>query len=1731
MTLLRSLILSVICLLLGWTPGNASNKLMDLTREVALFQQQLEGQTRVRPKPEHGQILLQAAELMTSEKECGLAYSLYWQALKLGVTPDYAVWEGLSRASFCSSQWRYAATTGYLAALATEDPRQRARSLRRVAEALEQRSHYRNDWTPAALAVYEMLLDLEDTVEIEEKIRQLKQKTQQLQLVGHEVSEQGSQPGLCLQFNHRLNTEDSGSLEEYIRISPQPGGEFRVRGREVCIDGAQFGTTYTLTLLKGLPGTGSVLPESTSFTMHTGHRDPALWFETDAYVLPLLAETGIGLHSVNVKTARLELYRIQERNLLSGFVQSKFRRKLNRNEMEQIRDTVGELVWEGMVDLPGEQDQVSVNSLELPQKVLKEPGLYALTAVRASEQGKRWQDNASQWLVITDIGLTTYQGNDGLTVVARSLATARSFSGLSVSLFSRNNKELAVVRTDEQGRAHFPAGLLRGKGGSRPALVVAQDQVHGFTFLPLETAPFDLSDRGVAGRMPPTAMDAYLHTDRGIYRPGGQVNLVGLVRDGQGRALQAPPLTLQLRRPDGKIAVERLLHTDTAGALVSSLALPQGARTGNWQVLLFADPDRPPVGRTAFEVDAFTPPRLEIQAEVEGMITRKARARVVVSAEYLYGAPGSGLQVEAQFSLTPDPRPFTEFDGYLFGREDEQIDFAVQQMEETRTDDAGVAVFSCGLDEFPGGTRPVRATVALDVVDIDGRTVAHQIQVPVRHLDRYVGIKPGFSGKKTSEESMADFEVIVLDGQGKPLPAAQLSYRLVKEDIDYQWFSKGGEWSYQRVVREHQVLQQPVEFTSPGHGKMSVPVQWGGYRFEVLDHRSTPVASWRFWAGQGRDSADIPDAVQVSTDRKNYLPGETARLRLQAPFTGEATLVLAGTGVHQLRSFSLNTGEHELTVPVTRDWGAGVYALVTVYRPGESKAGPGRAMGLVWLGVDHRDQQMEVRIETPEKTAPRKTLEVPVQVAGVKKGEKASLVLAAVDAGVLEMTGHPAPDPLSYFFGQQQLGTDIRDLYGRLISGPGGKPLPLRSGGGDDALRGMVESNVRVVALFSGTVAVGPDGRAVVPLELPDINGRLRLTAMAWSVSAMGAASKELTVRDAVVLSPSLPRFLARDDRSSMHLLIENMDGDDGEYLVTATAAGAVAIKGESVRHVVLTQGQRQGLSYDLRAEGVGSGTLTLAVKGPGSYTTTTSYSLNVRDKYLPVLRRTFVRLAPQQGFTVPAALISDLHRDTVTFALSVSSTPNLDVPGLLAQLKRYPYGCLEQVTSRAMPLLYADSLARQWHAGNGEDNLDGRLAEAVTLVLEKQREDGSFGLWSGQGETDPWLSAYAMDFLARARKKQILVADTLYEQGLQWLSKRVRAADLPKDTGVAALAYAHWVLARENMASPEDVRYLFDTLDHASLSSQALAHLGGTLTLLGDNKRGSRALNAALQRGKKQGEYWSSYGSRIRDLAVVISIIDECGSDIDPAQAWEELTREVAATSFLSTQEQAWLILAALTLEGGAPLDLRLDDQPVAMGQQVFTLGEARLGTDGGPYLVNTGKHPVWLSATVKGLTIEPPPLVAKGFSLKRSWFTLDGTPVDRAAVLQGDMVVVLLRGEVTKDGRSRALVVDLLPAGFEIMDSRLKNRLGTIPGLSDWLPELSPTQYIDGLDDRFVAALDTDDLPPPPWGEKHLFRLAYLMRAIFPGNYTLPPAEVEDMYQPASRATTTADQVIISR
>ena len=1567
-----------------------------------------------------------------------------------------------------------------------------------------------------------------------------------------EIDTTKAQAQACLVFTRDLDQSGRTHYEDYLTIDPQTRIVVRAMDERICIAGLDFNTTYTVTLKKGLPDkAGEKLTEAETVSVELRDK-PALVRFSGGIVLPRDNADGVPVTTVNVDKLALKIVRVGDRLLSqieSGTVDQT---QLYSYDERQLEQNQGQVVWSGAMDVANVKNDTVVTLIPI-RDILKDkpPGAYVLIAQDwqkahakptgdDDEGGDYSEQMASQWVIDSDISVTTFQGANGMAVFARSYATAKPLSGIKLTLVARDNNVVSTQTTNGDGRADFDPLLFNGKGGDEPVVIMAYGNNGDFSFLDLRRPAFDLTDRGVSGRETAGPIDAYLYTERGVYRPGETIRATAMLRDRVGAAVTAP-LTLVATRPDG-MEISRATFAGAslaAGAVTWSVPLRDTSPHGRYQIAALVDTskDAPSVGRVQFDVADFVPQRLKVTLTAESKVLHpNSDIKVKADSRFLYGAPASNLSGEGHARITKDADPYPEFEQYTFGRVDDTFSDVSLDLTVPNTDDAGVTEATGTIGDLADTTLPLKAVVTISIHEPGGRTTDKSVDIPVRTRDAAIGLRPNFDGYSVAEGSKAEFEVIAVDNDGKRIAMNNVNYSWVREVTTYQWYQDNSEWKYQSVTRDRLVTSGTMNIGASGAIKMAQAFPWGDYRLTISDPKTGAASSYRFYSGWAASAeGDRPDRIPVAANKPSYKPGEVAHVNIKPASDGQALVVVAGDRIFSSQLINAPASGTSVDIPVSEDWGAGAYVLVTHYHPLNQSTGrePVRAIGVTWLQVDNSARTLTALVGGPQKIAPRQRITIPVTVKGLDGGEDAYITLAAVDEGILQLTDFKSPDPNDYYFGKRILGVGMHDDYGRLIKSEKAAVGSLREGGDNFGGRPLAVVPQRTVALFSGLVKLGPGGMANVPLDIPDFNGELRLMAVAWSGKKVGHADRPLTVRDPVVAELVLPRFLAPGDKAQAALMLDNVEGAPGNYAATIKTGGPVstATGVQTVVTQALKKGQRTLTPVELDGKGLGIASISLTLSGPNGFKISRAWPIQVRAPQLDVAREDIAVLGANQSYTANQKLVADLVPSTINVALNVSAAHGYnDVPGLLRWLDKYPYGCIEQTTSRAMPLLYFNDLAPL--AGLPKDQaLHDRIQEAVDNVLDMQNYAGNFGMWGPGNDADPWISVFALDFLYQAKAKGFVVPNEALKRGAGWL-KQIAPSDSNDD---ATRAYAFYVLARAGQVNLSDLRYFSDTRGGEWNSAIAGALTGAAAAQSGDKARSTYAFNRAhdILGQIKPVDYSSAdYGSYIRDLAGTTALVVE-GGDPQLVPALLKQTTDIdMRLNYTTTQEKAWMLRAAYELtREKTPLHIVVNGQPAKPVQGAVRLSPNYGLLQKGIVIGNRGDAPVWRDVSVQGTPAIPLPATASGLTIKKTVWTMSGQPADLANLHQNDRVMIVIEGGMDNAFYRQMGAIDLLPAGLEI----------EMPISGDdakayaWMSPLNDVTMEDARDDRFVAAFNIGSeyqtkpdpkKPPPPLPT---YRIAYVARAVTQGSFVMPAGVVEDMYSPTILARTDMGHVTI--
>lgn len=1518
---------------------------------------------------------------------------------------------------------------------------------------------------------------------------------------------------------------------------------------------------YRVRVENGLPAlTGKSLKEGFTQIVNTRKLEPGVSFASRGSVLPAGLTSGIPLNVVNVPEVQINFHRLDPKYIDNYFRtgRNSYNRRFNRYD---LLSQWGELVYSGRFSLDAPADTRVKRSIDVEGiKALQKPGLYVAVL---DEPGTYDYRRDITHFVVTDIGLHVRMYEGQMQVVVSSLANAGPVSGVTLTLRDNQGHEMASNISDGEGMANFPLTF------DKLSYLLASHGEH-IAVLELTGPAIDLSEFDL-GQRPQVPQQAFIYTPRDLFRPGETVDFNILLRNGDGYLTAPLNLNIHIRKPDGQVVQQTVLRPREKGYYHWSFVIPGNSATGNWTF----DITNLASGMESyrFKVEEFLPERMTLEfndGKQEPMVHPvRTPLRIPVEGQYLYGAPASGNRLSNKVQVSLARQPLPEFKGYFFGNELEKVADSKLDLPDQFLDESGRSILDLGA-RWQAAQSPLQVNITSSLYESGGRPVVRHFPVTLLPNGPLIGVKPSFADKSPDANSEVQFDLMMLDTQHKPSTKATLDVRLIREDRQYFWtYDEEKGWHYDVTEREYELSAQQVAITEEGENRVQLPVEWGHYRLEVKDQDSGALTNVRFHAGEDwyawwreNEKADAslrPDAVTLALDKRAYQGGDTARLKINSPHTGDALVMVESEKPLWTRRITLGEREHTLDIPVSPEWNQhDLYVSVIVLRPADGKQNitPNRAFGLVHLPLDRSTRALTLTVDAPEKTVPEVALPTTIQVKDAQGQPFADgyVSLAAVDVGVLNVSQFETPDPLEGFFGRRRYGVDSRDVYGDIIEVNQYDKAALRFGGDAQLSRGGKEAqaDVQIVSLFNEPVRLDGQGKAQVVLPLPYFNGRLRLMALAFGDSRFGSTEQEMTLAAPVVTQLSMPRFLALGDQSEVALDLNNLSGVDQDLKVTIKTSGGLRF-GEKVHDLSVQNNHKQTLRVPVLAKSMDTGKVSIVVEGEGFEPIRREWNLSMRAAYPAELRGKNQILKPGESLTLPPAFLEGVHEQSAELLISLSNRANLNVPKWVGNLLQYPYGCLEQTSSRAYPLVYADDEMQRLFNMNPVSAIlrKQQVEAALTHLAGMQLSNGGFGLWSNNAPEELWLTAYVADFMVNAEEQGFAVPKPMMDKALNRLQQYVqhtgglfskRYTRNSDHDRFAYQSYAAYVLSRYQRVPLSSLRILHDRYRQQARSGLPLLQLGLALQAAGDLLRSQQAINEALLIERDANEYLGDYGSPIRDQAVMIYLLLKHQQFEDKAlELSYSLADEIAGRQWLSTQESNALFLAGMELEqvSGKTWSAEWVQGPGQGGnansekrslQQNSNFYQKQEGVYIQlPFTVrNTGDERVRIAASLSAYPRQTPKPMANGYQVERHYYDVDSNPVADLAkhkINTGDLLLVHVRlhsDEHTQD----SMVVDLLPAGFELENQNLEHAFKldqfSVDGhsLKDLMQQNKLTHQ-EFRDDRYVAVLETN---------RSASHLLYVMRAVTPGTYQVPPTLVEDMYRVQYRAIGDAvDSVVV--
>ena len=1323
--------------------------------------------------------------------------------------------------------------------------------------------------------------------------------------------------------------------------------------------------------------------------------------------------------------------------------------------------------------------------------------------------------------------------------------------------------------------------------------------------------------------------EGVIFAERGVYKLGESVQIKGVYRTETQRGLSIPPagtqLELKFADPRNFVVTTKTVKLSDKGSFDATVTVPLGGAQGTYEIS--AGPATAYVAVSSYRKPDFV---VDIKAQSTN-VSRGESISVDVDGRYLFGAPMAEADTRTRGIWVSGSGPATSAQRGLADFEFGQACFDPDQLtcgpslygdeflvNESALSTVGRQSSSKVVPIESKRSTPLAIEIETEVQDVSRQTFADRTTVQVHPGSFYFGVRS--STVATAGKPLA-VDVVSIAPTGTVVSPKEATVELVRWDWVYANRQNGsgtvnqsGSW---RMVPAAGALIQRTT-TSPKPVRVSVtPPKAGTYELRVhgKDERGNWIetSSRLYVSGPGDvswESYDDEPAVKLIANEDSYRPGQSARILVQSPWPrAEGLLTIERSGVLAQKRISLASSASTIDVPIDGSSAPNVYATVTLFAPSNSAskpiaAGPQVLESSINLSVPPTEKALAVTVSTPQKSAlPGATSSVSVTVKDASnKPTKAEVTLWAVDEGVLRLTGYTSPDLLSQFLAERGLNVVTADTRMRTrASGSddkgdeesGGSASP-GGGGGDAANADAIRKDFRTLALWQGSVDVSDTGIATVPLKLPDSLTAYRIIAVATSgADQFGAGDSSIEVNKPFMMQPALPRFANVGDQVEAGVLVFNRTGTTGPVTVTVVTANGSGLEldGPGSQTLPAVGSSPVEVRFRFRATGVGSASLTftgsLQASAPErSDRVQTSVPVTLTQRLATVATSGTVVAAPT-GKRAPIERVStppDAIAGLGGLELSTSTSALAGVQSAIQDLVEYPYGCLEQRTSRIRVLLGLSELESAYALPGLPKDLKSVVASELQLLRPFQTSGGGLSYWPNSDLADPYLTARTLVLLRDAATAGIAVPPGMISAITKSIQNSVGVLAAPDEPwrfeGAFDLGptrpFVAYVLATEG--KPEaalvdqlfKIRYELSFLDQVYLL-RAMLETGEqgdrTAALFADLLATVRIENdrAAVQSRASSGDFNAGLryldsterGLTVRNTAALASLLTRVdpqhpllpglarslvtsrvrgtwGNTLESGEALKALVDVAGVTEGADTDLRAAVSLGTLQLLNerfqGRSLDVRSAITPIA----------TTLKADKDLAVVATGKGTLNWSARLRyGVPAERLVAVDAGFTIERTYatFSLRGSSASSATArprastsfAAGELVRVTLR-ITTSQQRSNVAVEDLLPAGLEALNAQLTTTS------SEALGEADDEEVGPGTVRSWAAGIDHTEIKDDrvllfaTILEPGTFTYTYIARATTPGTYLAPPAQVEEMYAPEVMGRTKAVRVVVA-
>ena len=1279
-----------------------------------------------------------------------------------------------------------------------------------------------------------------------------------------------------------------------------------------------------------------------------------------------------------------------------------------------------------------------------------------------------------------------------------------------------------------------------------PFIIVAESEKQKAYVRVVDGEEQSVSRFDVGGKDIQKGLKGFIYGERGVWRPGDTLHISFILEDREKRIPDKHPVALEIYNPRGQFYTKMISTQGMNGFYTFDVPTQATDPTGLWNAYI-------KVGGTTFHkglrIETIKPNRLKINLALPKVLQATDKDFYApLTSTWLTGATASKLKAKVEMSLSKVNTQFKNYGQYIFNNPATDFTTIKTDIFDGTLDAEGKASVTLKVPTATEAPGMLNATFTTRVFEPGGDASIYTQTIPFSPFTSYVGINLNQpKGKYIETDKDHVFDIVTVNTQGQLVNSSNLEYKIYR--IGWSWWWENSGESFGTYINNSSITPVASGNLQTRGGKASFKFRidypsWGRYLVYVKDKESghatggTVYVDWPEW--RGRSSKTDPSGIKMlafSLNKDSYEIGETATAIIPAAAGGRA-LVSIENGSTVLRQEWIevsNGGDTKYTFKITPEMTPNVYLHISLLQPHAQTVNdlPIRMYGVVPVFVTNSQTVLQPQIQMPEVLRPETNFNVTVSE---KTGKPMTYTLAIVDDGLLDLTNFKTPDPWNDFYSREALGIRTWDMYDNVLGASAGSYSSLFSTDGDATLKpaDAKANRFKPVVKFVGPFYLGKGKSQTHTLKLPMYVGSVRAMVVAGQKGAYGNAEKTAFVRTPLMMLSTLPRVLSIQEEITVPVNIFAMENQVKNVTVSLQASGGgVQIVGANQQSLKFSQPGDQLVFFTLKTGSkTGKATIHLTANGGGQQTKET-IEIEVRNPNPVVTLRNSQWVEAGQSKELSYNLSSSSANNQIK--LEVSRIPSVDISRRFDFLYNYQHHCTEQLTSKALPLLFIGQFKTIDKIE--AEKIKTNVQEAIRQIYGRQLPNGGFVYWPGNAVADEWISSYAGMFLTLAQEKGYAVHSNVQNKWKRFQRAAAQNWRMPQDASgwqqwqsELQQAFRLYTLA---LAGAPEYGAMNRMKEQAGLSIQAKWRLAATYALTGKMKPAEELVYNAETTVSPYSSMNQIYGSSDRDEAMILETLILMNRERDALQQAKVVSKNLSQEEWFSTQSTAFALMAmgrlAEKLSGTLDFVWTWNDkqQPaVKSAKAVFEKEIATTPKSGMIAVKNQGKGALSVDLITRTqLLNDTLPAISDNLRMDIRYANLNGTPISVNDIMQGtDFMAITSISNIsgTSDYTNLALT-HIIPSGWEIYNERMvapetENVAADGSGKS-----VSKYNYLDIRDDRVLTYFNLRR------GETKVFTVR--LQATYAGNFILPAVQCEAMYDVNVQARSKAGRTTVSR